>query len=386
MKQYMHGRARRGATAIFIVIFAALLMTILVVGFLRIMVEEQQRATNSDLSQSAYDSALAGVEDAKRAIQLCMDEGEDSRACEALRRQQCDTIQHADIVSASANEEVIIQKKSGGDGKDLDQAYTCVKVRMDTEDYRGTLSQGKTLLVPLRGVKDIEQIEIAWQLKDSREIASDTIAAAGGGNDLKKLYPNDSGESGPWSKTPAMLRAQVIAPGEKFKIEDLNTSDASYTTFLYPYVRSSDVTASIDTSLLNRHGQVANVNQPHDVTCLNGRFVNGEFACKVAIRLRQPIQGGSNMSFLRLNTMYRDATISIVLRDSSGSVVAFDGVQPTVDSTGRANDLFRRVESRLSLDSDIEYPENAVDLTGSLCKDFSITDTSSFDSNCNTRP
>ena len=60
---------RRGAVSIFIVVFTALLISIITVGFIRIMMRDQQRATDSDLSNSAMDSARAGVEDAKRALQ-----------------------------------------------------------------------------------------------------------------------------------------------------------------------------------------------------------------------------------------------------------------------------------------------------------------------------
>jgi hypothetical protein len=49
-------------------------------------------------------------------------------------------------------------------------------------------------------------------------------------------------------------------------------------------------------------------------------------------------------------------------------------VQPSVDSTGRANDVFRRVQSRIRFDEATGgYPENALDTTNDIRKDFAVS-------------
>ena len=59
---------KRGSTSIIVTIFAMLLFSIIVVGFVRLTLSEAGQTSKSDLSKSAYDSALAGVEDAKVAL------------------------------------------------------------------------------------------------------------------------------------------------------------------------------------------------------------------------------------------------------------------------------------------------------------------------------
>ena len=82
-----------GLVSIIVVMFTAILLMVVSTGFIRIMVQEESRASNNNLSRTAYESAVAGVEDGKRAIMACQRSGSVSAACKAIAAKRCSTIQ-----------------------------------------------------------------------------------------------------------------------------------------------------------------------------------------------------------------------------------------------------------------------------------------------------
>ena len=103
--------------------------------------------------------------------------------------------------------------------------------------------------------------------------------------------------------------------------------------------------------------------------------------CSVRATLSRTLPANSDVAYLRLTALYRPSSVQIQLFNAGGQPVDFNGVQFTVDSTGRANDLFRRVENRLTVaPSDFPYPDGAVELGGSLCKDFWVASNTAGDS------
>ena len=113
----------------------------------------------------------------------------------------------------------------------------------------------------------------------------------------------------------------------------------------------------------------------------------GAYACKLTITIPNPV-GADNADdrdvYLRVGELYNTSTSFRVTMQDGANAATFKAVQPAVDSTGRANDLFRRISSRIDLEgSSIPGLEAAVDISGSLCKNFIVTDDATdFHDNC----
>lgn len=377
-------RKQSGAVSLFVVIFAALLLTIVTVGFVQIMVKDQQQASNQDLSQSANDAALAGIEDAKRLLlldQSCRDgTAAPTINCAAINaaliptpgqnETDCDALSSAGIVGET-NNETLIRQSAGDNAEKLDEAYTCVKIGVNTVNYEGRMEANKTTLVSISGVSIFDSVEISWF--SSQDVSStDTNPAigfpsAGGSVSLPRV-----GTEWPLNNPP-LLRTQLIQLGGNFKLTDFDDSQAgrgnTHTLFLYPGAAgSSNFEFAVD-------GRRSGTSTPRLTEC-KSNFINDQYLCKATIALPAPIDGNSanRNAYLRLTALYNGARFSLKLKNGASDVL-FNRVQPEVDSTGRANDVFRRVKARVELKGDFAYPEAAIDMVGDLCKNFTITDT-----------
>ena len=128
-------------------------------------------------------------------------------------------------------------------------------------------------------------------------------------------------------------------------------------------------------------------NKPQQANC-KPSFNSGEiYLCSAVLTIPNPEGGNASNreAYLQLASYYGATSYSVELIGSSGKPVEFQGVQPIVDSTGRASDLFRRVQARIYLTdggSKLPFPETALYVRDNLCKDFFVTnDPSDYDPN-----
>jgi hypothetical protein len=389
---------KKGAASFYIVAFSTLILLIVATSFAAVIISEVTRTANDDLAQSAYDSALAGVEDAKLAFysyQNCLKQtskevvpdGDDNLICGEIiwymNHPDCDMV--ANILGRDVDEEkgVMVEETSGGNN--MEQSYTCVKIQTELSDYKSTLSptdQMKAVKVKFDDVptKDIKKVKISW-FSDAN------------GNELN--YKNFSESKVTFVKsqangepTPPTISLALIQTAGEFTLSDFEQSRDGMTDrgmiYLVPaseeafnaigegekdYEVATDGNQIGANALVKSNDKVAR-NLPYVVKCdREGGFA--DFACSAMIELPSPIgevrndetfvfvvglpYGAPSTDFMLEFYCGDDETCgeTIAINEEGEQVetptnkAKLDGVQISIDSTGRANDMYRRVEARL---------------------------------------
>lgn len=379
-----YSNTKQGVASLYVVIFATILFGVITLSFIRIILSEASQSSNDDLSRSAYDSALAGVEDAKIAVNkyfACMSKpGATKNGCKYS--ELFDSIDDAScthfklmnyLYKDSLGPDTTEVKVQESQSNNSDQAYTCVILRDEVEDYRTTLSSDtRTKVVPL-GVDSselgkIDKIQISWYSENNGTVFSNLDTHGG------KLARK------PESTTPPAITATLIRTEANIKLSDYNTSNdgAHYSTmfFLPANEDNADAKNEFTKTEVKDAGDSSSVNNPLQVTCSHS-----EFACTVNLTSLEGTFSNNGSAFLVLSLPYGDSNTDfrVTLFDKGGQSLNFKGVQISVDSTGRANQLYRRVETRLDpADTFFPYPEYELDLGGdangdAMAKNFWIT-------------
>ena len=399
-KVNMTGRKNEaGAVSLFSVIFAMLLMSVVTVSFVRLMANDQNQATSNDLAQSAYDSAQAGIEDAKRALVWYQEQCRtNSASCSTwasrITTDECNealrvtgVVRSTDIAggSGAGTGEVLVQQSLSGQDDELDQAYTCVTIDLDTPYYVGSLTSGESALIPLRATSGFSEVVIEWFSNDdlsspSAEVKAPSVTAG------RPLLAQENWEL----DRPALLRTQFMQVGGGFTLDGFDYMNGAgesnaNTLFLYPTSNGNTTATLVDRDIrMAQNGSSYPAEPgytPYQTRCETS-IVAGGYACRMRVTLPNAIGGGREDAYVRLTAFYAATHYRVSFSDPT---VQFSGVQPEIDSTGRVNDVFRRVKASVNLfDTSFPYPEGAVDVNGSFCKNFGVTDTtySNNDTSC----
>ena len=364
---------KKGAASFYIVAIYTLVLVIIAVSFAAVIISEINRTSNDDLAQSAYDSAMAGVEDAKLAYYKY-------RQCEEGTGTDCDMVRKAfnenkgcDMVGrmlgriqdGSESTEVKIQESSVGDNN-MQQSYTCVRLYEPTDDV-DTVTESNPIVVKQVKLesanKEVTHMRVSWNVSSVEgEVTTNT-------------------------EVPAIAIA-IVQTADKFKLSEFDqtvTNDGGGytnrgTVFLVPYSGSiasnddiidkgSNGTISKEEGFLksNNH-EVKNkpfyvarddASGPYSVQIElpcpvgTGYLDNGECSERneETFTYAKSVVGGKGATDIRVQFCNGPCTTGASEGESDGDPsegnVIKSKMQIGVDSTGKANDIYRRVDVRL---------------------------------------
>lgn len=398
---------KKGGVSIFIVMVVGVLVSIMSASFLRLMFRDQEQASKLDLSQSAYDSAQAGVEDAKRFLRIfrsaCGSSGTGSFEgvtynCNAMRsaiqNESCYTLATAGI--GNANGETIVQTNSGAGGAssrdaDLNQAYTCVKIRMNTADFLGRTNDGSPSVINLKGTAAFDRVRIRWHSRENmtngNNIALDSLSNP-------SVRPRIDSRNWRNQNRPAILKAQFYGyiPGVGKSSSSMDTpypddGNGASEMLFYPTNSTSALSSNVSNMpTVRRNESSSQATTDYTFTRCSDRMDanSNAYACETTVNIGRSVSP-NDVLYLRLTPLMNDSNFRVELLNGN-TVVDFAGVQPRVDSTGRANTQLRRVESRIGFnDTSFPVPLFSAQTESNeepICKEFSVTRLTNSNVNC----
>lgn len=401
---------RKGAASFYIVAISTLILVIIAASFAAVVISEVTRTSNDDLAQSAYDSALAGVEDAKLVYynyQKCKNgaSSDSGFSCtdiinlvEDEGAGYCDMV--ADILGRVKDDDNGVPVQEGRAGNDMQQYYTCVKIANKTRDVLATVTESSPeyiVRVKFDGISanNIKKVKVKWYSDSDDE-----------NNSQKRMANFENGGLFPTDATiPAVISVGMIQTSKTFSLSDFDMTQGNQTdrgtVYLVPYLSGygvggfgtgtdkfikawSNDSITQNGNIIGKDGFLKSndktaKNLPYLINCYNGK----EYACSVDIEIPEPVNGNrSDDTFMfRISLPYGGPSTSFALEfycgeneicsavendsgEEGSNLAVLENVQVSIDSTGKANDLYRRIETRFDTEggSAYAYPSHAVQL------------------------
>ena len=460
MKKSGFKKFKKGAASFYIVAVSTLILVIVAASFAAVIVSEVTRTSNDDLSQSAYDAALAGVEDAKLTFynyQKCLDQSDETivarmsdgsdLSCAALKdwvengekanlqgQDPCDIVANSlgrtiETEGDGTKKGVLVQEKRNPEsegGNNMEQYYTCVDIKTQTDDYLGTLTSEDTehsVRIKFkkdsdedRVYQDVDTVKISWQSFSSNE--------EGGGNSgnlFTWMTPSENGVFGPEKVTPAVIAISMVQTSSPFNLSQFDYSVDGRTdrgtVYLVPVndelpqqvlfgesesyysVVTRDGSGYRNETVDDAHGFLKSndkgiKNKPVLVWCSKRSGAVDGYACEATLSIPKPVGGDRNEDTFVFSVSLpyggpkTDYRLAFYNHNNMLDELTLDGVQVSIDSTGRANDLYRRVDTRLEAsDASYPYPVYGIEALdpGSnpgIIKDFDTTCEYTFEATC----
>lgn len=335
-------RSESGMVAIMVTMIMMIVISLIVLGFAQIIRRNQRQALDHQLSTQAFYAAESGINDARKRIQTAVQNGET-----VVAKPTC----------GNSGGTVNTFYYSGAEAlqPDLDTAagvkYVCLLVDPTPEELSYDTIGMNSTIVPLisNSGANLDTVTLEWQAKDT---ATPTVGCPTSTTDVFSRTTS-------WNCGYGVLRFDLV-PTNSGSMDANSLADNTMTSFAVPF-RTGGETGAI----------------PFQAGTSNNRNLFGascnDTRCTATINVSSR---NSNNFHMRVSSVYKSVSLTVRGTIAGGGAAELTGAQASIDATGKAQDITRRIKVTVPLrnSSTNALPDYALQSSDSICKRFAVMD------------
>lgn len=348
---------QQGMVSILVTMVLMIVLSLIVLGFAQISRRNQRETLDQQLSTQAFYAAESGVNDATQLINNALSTG---------------ATLYAKTTCAAPSDPAAAAFYSNLPSSTISAAgvsYSCLMVNPTPPSLDSSDVGTNPIVWPLTTTTgaNFSTITLKWETK-----TGDSTPLGGCPTSMTKELPTSAN----WTSSGCgygVLRFDLV-PTAGSTLTENSLSAATMTAFVVPL-------QSGGTPSVNFAAGGSNTNDVIGGSCTNS-------ACTLTISFPTP---ASSQYFVRVSSLYRDVSLDLTGTDTTGKQVNFSGAQIAIDATGKAQDVLRRIEVRVSTasqdtsgtdtktvpTSQSTLPYYVLGSGTSICKEFATTGSSS---------
>lgn len=323
-----HNQTQRGIVSFMVTLIMMLVISLIVIGFSQTARRTAREALDTQLSSQAFYAAESGVNMVAAKIKA---------GGTPETKDNCN----------NTGTYAITEKLDGDNVK-----VTCVMVDPIPSDIKVGASQTESTIIPIKTIGSVNLSSLTFRWTPPQDVAAGVSGCSTAGTFPATRNGNC---------TFALLRVDLLkTPGTVNNFAAL--ADNTLTFYLQPI--NSTAGGSTLVSSFNPTPLTPSLNRGRIV----GAGCNAE--CSATITLIGTAIGPDY--YVRLSTLYADTETVTITGASNGVPVKFSGIQAVIDSTGKAQDVLRRVQVRYPIGITHGEPPYAVQSSSTICKKFTV--------------
>jgi Tfp pilus assembly protein PilX len=333
---------QQGFASIVVALIFIIVLALLTVGFAQLSRREQQTALDKQLSDQAFYAAESGINDAY--YQITSSSGDINSTTTGVDTDNCLSPSlftgHTDVINSTDS-----------------VSYPCVSVYLFPNSLNDSpLYAEKSWSTAFSNVNNdgsptsnpLGTLDVYWKSYNPIDNSDAPALNTAGGSTLNN---NNLPTQSAWGNAPALLQLNVTLLNSSFTRADLLAH--TFTYYLYPHTASnpSGCTGA------GAQGQI-----------ICSSITKAGYSSGAQVGGLAGLGGSTTSAYLiTVNDYYTDSSISINALDNQGTPINFEGSQVDIDSTGKAQDVLKRIAAVVPLNQPPTLPGFALEAQN-ICK------------------